>query len=79
MKSRYINVKAKPVRIGWCIQQNDYESLKIALELNHTLWGGRFNPIIPIGNDTNENNLIEKFNVDVLHNINERGSLSDQV
>lgn len=79
MKSRYINVKAKPVRIGWCIQQNDYESLKIALELNHTLWGGRFNPIIPIGNDTNENNLIEKFNVDVLHNINGNEEVSTYI
>ena len=79
MKSRYINVKTKPIRIGWCIQQDDYESLKTALELNHTLWGGRFNPIIPIGKDTNENNLIEKFNVDVLHNINENEEVSTYI
>jgi hypothetical protein len=45
--------------------------MRRAIRLTHTLWGGRFNPIIPIG-DTEEDkqlseNLVETFHVDVLY------------
>jgi hypothetical protein len=38
------------VRVGWCIEHDDLDGLRTALRLTHTLWGGRFNPIIPVGN-----------------------------
>jgi ribosomal protein S27E len=47
------------------------DDLRRALHLTHTFWGGRFNPIIPVGN-TDEavqvaRSLVDVFHVDVLH------------
>ncbi len=46
-----VNVTYRPIRIGFCIRQDNIDDYKKALKLTHTLWGGRYNPIIPVGND----------------------------
>ena len=66
-----MKVRYRPVRLGFCVQKGDLAELDRALRLTHTLWGGRFNPIIPIGAAEEEDELprvlIEAFRVDALY------------
>ena len=43
------------------------EDVRRSLLLTHTLWGGKFNPIIPVGSGVDPLSLIRKFRVDVLY------------
>lgn len=60
-----VRVRYRPVRIGWCVRNNNWDDLRRALFLTHVFWGGRFNPIIPIG-DRSADELVRRFRVDVL-------------
>ncbi len=66
MNTLSVNVKYRPIRIGWCIKENNFDDYKKALRLTHTIWGGRFNPLIPVDNLDLAKNLVELFKVDVL-------------
>src|SRR5689334_10924238 len=63
----HLRVRYRPVRIGWCIKDGDLEEFRKALRLTHTLWGGRFNPIIPLGTPDLARELITAFQVDCLY------------
>ena len=60
-----VTVGYRPVRIGWCVRPGNLDDLRAALRLTHTLWGGRFNPIIPVGLPF-DRILVKAFAVDVL-------------
>ena len=45
----------------------DLEELRKALVATHTLWGGRFNPLIPLGDFVLARSLIKVFRVDCLY------------
>jgi hypothetical protein len=62
-----LRVRYRPVRIGWCVQENNLEEYRKALRLTHTLWGGRFNPVIPLGDPELARSLIKVFRVDCLY------------
>lgn len=66
-----LRISYRPLRIGWCIRTSIKEDLKKALHLTHTLWGGRYNPLIPIDNQTLAKKLIDLFRVDALYPISE--------
>ena len=66
MDSVNVNVQYRPIRIGWCIRKNNLEDYKKALQLSHTLWGGRYNPIIPVDDIVLAGQLINVFKVDLL-------------
>jgi len=59
-------VKWRPVRVGWCVRDGDLDSLINGFRFSHCLWGGRFNPIIVIDNESVARRLMELFHVDVL-------------
>ena len=75
MSTLNINVQYRPIRVGWCIRENNFDDYKKALQLSHTLWGGRYNPLIPIGNIDQAYELINLFKVDVLFPINDEKSI----
>src|SRR6266852_174346 len=54
------------VRIGWVVEGGNLSQLVTAASWSTCLWGGRFNPIIPIDDIEVANNLIATFGVDVL-------------
>jgi hypothetical protein len=56
----------RPVRIGWVVEGGNVSQLETAATWSTCLWGGRFNPLIPISDNELSNNLIETFGVDVL-------------
>ena len=62
-----LQVRYRPVRIGWCIKTDDLTEFRAAARLSHTFWGGTFNPIIPLGDKIIAKRLIENFQVDCLH------------
>jgi len=47
MNALSVNVQYRPIRIGLCIRENNLQDYDKALRLIHTLWGGRYNPVIP--------------------------------
>jgi hypothetical protein len=56
----------RPVRIGWVVTDRDVAQLTAAASWNSCLWGGRFNPVIPMSDRGLSNQLIRLFGVDVL-------------
>ncbi len=66
MNTLSVTVRYRPIRLGWCMRSGDFEALRKALRLSFTMWGGCFNPIIPIDNFEFASSLIRLFRVDVL-------------
>jgi len=62
-----LRVRYRPIRIGWCVREGDLEEFRRALRLAHTFWGGRFNPVIPLGDPELARLLIKSFRVDCLY------------
>ena len=56
----------RPVRIGWVAEARDVAQLATAASWSTCLWGGLFNPIIPIEDRDFSDKLIRAFGVDVL-------------
>ena len=56
----------RPVRIGWVVPDRDITRLSKAAAWNSCLWGGRYNPVIPIDNPALADQLIRTFAVDLL-------------
>jgi hypothetical protein len=53
------------------VKQGDLEEVRKPLRLTHTFWGGRFNPIIPLGDPELARRLIKTFRVDCLYCVSE--------
>ena len=51
MSAASINVRYRPVRIGFCVKDGDMDALRAAMRNCHALWGGRYNPIIVMGDE----------------------------
>ena len=47
-----VKVKLRPIKLAFLVNPEDKESLLKAIEINAFLWGGIYNPIIPIYNPT---------------------------
>jgi len=62
-----VSVSYRPIRIGFLVNVDDISSLIEACRINTVLWGGVYNPIIPIGtHEWSVESLVESFNVDLL-------------
>src|SRR5437867_10664121 len=78
-----INVRLalRPLRVGFVVRHGDFDGLWKAVRYNTCLWGGLFNPIIPVAEDdlseTREHlldpplskYLARTFDVDLLHDV----------
>lgn len=42
-----LDLKLRPIRIGFLVSPSDKDGVRKAIHLNSLLWGGMFNPIIP--------------------------------
>ena len=67
MNTLGITLRYRPVRIGWCVQQGDLDAFRMAARWSFTMWGGRFNPIIPIDDANLAKRLIDLYRVDCLY------------
>ena len=66
METLSITVRYRPLRIGWCVRNNDFTALRESWQLSATMWGGRYNPVIPVDDPDYARALVEMFRVDVL-------------
>src|SRR5439155_14838900 len=79
MNTLSLRVRYRPVRLGFCIEKGNIDDLQQALQLTHALWGGRFNPLIPVGTAQDDallaESLIDVFQVDTLYPIRETDAI----
>ena len=66
MNTLSVTVRYRPIRIGWCVRVEDFAALREALKLSFTMWGGGYNPVIPIDDFEAASSLVRLFRVDVL-------------
>jgi hypothetical protein len=78
MANLSVRVRYRPVRIGWCVRENNWEELRRALRYTNVLWGGKFNPIIPF-DVPHADTLVRRFRIDVLVSISEDQQLNEFV
>jgi hypothetical protein len=57
----------RPLRLGWCVRNGNLEQFRKVLRLTHTLWGGRYNPVIPVDDTSLAKQLVRIFQLDVLY------------
>ncbi len=48
MQNLHVNSRVRPIRFGFLVRHDDQESLDEIFRVNTCLWGGMFNPIIPV-------------------------------
>lgn len=48
MPKLYSNVRLRPTRIGFLVSPSDRNSVRRIMRANACLWGGQYNPIIPV-------------------------------
>ena len=71
MSTINLSVKYRPVKIGFLVEFGDINALVKAAGMNNLLWGGIYNPIIPVSKGTTfAEKLMKLFSVDVLCPIN---------
>ena len=61
-----VDICYRPLRIGWTIRAGDMDAFRQAVRLSHTLWGGRFNPIVVVDHEEEARRLIDLFRVDLI-------------
>jgi hypothetical protein len=66
MQTSRVDICYRPLRIAWAIHSGDREAFRKAVRLTHTLWGGRFNPIVLVDRMEEAKQIIELFRADVI-------------
>src|ERR1700730_799427 len=64
MDTSRIDICYRPLRIAWAIHSTDREAFREAVRLTHTMWGGRFNPIVLVDQPEEARETIEAFRAD---------------
>lgn len=78
MASTNLIVNYRPLKIGFCVRENNLSDVIRAIELNSILWGGIYNPIIPVGINTDiASTLMKFFQVDLLYLITETAEINE--
>ncbi|MDR3464111.1 MAG: hypothetical protein P4L76_17550 [Beijerinckiaceae bacterium] len=60
-----VDICYRPLRVAWAIASGDREAFRQAIRLSHTLWGGRFNPIVIVDRPEAED-LVELYRADMI-------------
>ncbi len=80
MASVNLSVKYRPIRIGFLVRDGSIDDLVKAAGINTLLWGGIYNPIIPVSTDPKfAEQLINLFSVDVLFPVSKTKEIDDLI
>ncbi len=60
-----VDICYRPLRVAWAISSEDREAFRQAVRFSHTLWGGRFNPIVAVDRPEAAD-LIELYRADMI-------------
>jgi hypothetical protein len=66
METVALRLAYRPLRIGWCVREGNWDDFHTVARLACAVWGGTFGPIIPIESPVADT-LVTKFAVDVLY------------
>ncbi|MFH0801507.1 MAG: hypothetical protein V2A78_03850 [bacterium] len=77
MNTLNLRTRYRPLRIGWCVRDGNIDDFRKVLRLTHTLWGGRYNPVIPINDTKFAEQLVNLFRVDALYPASDDKALDD--
>jgi len=78
MASQVLRIGYRPLRVGFLIRPESIADLLLSVRLNTVVWGGIYNPLIPVGDDPRlVDRLIAAFKVDVLHPIADSDRLNE--
>lgn len=78
MASISLSVKYRPVKIGFLVRDGSIEDLVKSAGINTLLWGGIYNPIIPVSKDIKfAEQLINLFSVDVLFPVSHTNEIDE--
>jgi hypothetical protein len=55
--------------VGWCVRDGSLPQLRKAMRLSTLLWGGQFNPIVPVDDREYAKRIMEIFQVDALYGV----------
>jgi hypothetical protein len=73
-----IKIDYRSLRIGFCVREGNIQDILLASRLNTLLWGGAFNPIIPVGSADNlAEDLIKFFQIDLLIPVSESSEIKE--
>lgn len=67
----------RPLRIGWAVRAGDFDAIRQAMKYSHSLWGGRFNPIIVIDREEEAHQLVERFRLDLIWPLGDSQEVKD--
>lgn len=59
MSTLNLHIQYRPIRIGWCVRANNFDDYNKALRFTHTLWGGRYNPLIVVDDFNKASELVD--------------------
>jgi len=77
MQTTRVDICYRPLRIAWAIHSSDREAFRKAVRLTHTLWGGRFNPIVLVDRTEEAKQIIELFRADVIIPVGESADVKN--
>jgi hypothetical protein len=66
MDTTRVDICYRPLRIAWAIHSEDRDSFRKAVRLTHTLWGGRFNPIVMADRPEEAKHIVDVFRADLV-------------
>ncbi len=67
MQTLSLRIRYRPLKIGWCVRDDNKDDFRRVLRFTHTLWGGRHNPLIPVDDFAFAKQLVNTFRVDALY------------
>jgi hypothetical protein len=77
MATTSLTVRYRPLRIGYLVPHGDVDALSRVAGISSLLWGGVYNPVIPVGaDDALAKQLIRVFNVDALSPVGDTPALN---
>jgi len=80
MSTINLSVKYRPVKIGFLVEYGDINALVRTAEMNNLVWGGIYNPIIPVSkNTTFAEKLMKLFSVNVLCSISHTTAIDNLI
>lgn len=77
MDTLRVDICYRPLRIGWAIKSGDIKAFRQVVKISHTLWGGRFNPILVADREDEAKQLANLFRIDMLLSVEKSPDLAD--
>ena len=77
METTRVDICYRPLRIAWAIHSADHEAFRDAVRFTHTLWGGRFNPIVMVDRPEEAQAIVELFRADVIIPVGESEQVNE--